>query len=71
MKYLICYFHDNNVDKLLNHYVGFHNIERTNYCLKALLEPDVNSVLETKRNICDEVFHTDREIKNQNFLKHF
>ena len=65
-------FHDNKLfNKLFKHYVDFHNIKTTSYLLKTLFETDDKSIFKRKCNICDEIFHTEREIKNHNFLKHF
>ena len=62
-----CSFYENDVDKLLKHYVDFHNIERTDYLLKSLFEAVDKSIFKRKCNICDEMFHTEREIKSHNF----
>ena len=42
MKCLLCSFSNPDVDEVFQHYVNFHKIENTNYCLKALFESDNN-----------------------------
>ena len=70
MKCLLCDFKLNETNKVKNHYLNFHNVDRNNVFFKRLFE-DQNNVFRGRRCVrCNKFLPTTKFKSYHDFLKH-
>ena len=73
MKCLLCSekFDENNDEKLLEHYIKFHKIDKRNWFFKNLFSNKPNVKILKKCIRCDEFIYDSKAKSEHDFLNHF
>ena len=73
MKCLLCSenFDENNNEKLLEHYIKFHKIDKRNWFFKNLFSNKPNAKILKKCIRCDEFIYDSKSKSEHDFLNHF
>ena len=67
----MCSSQFDNIKKLVEHYVSYHNIDENNYFFKCLLQNVQNKPHLKKCIRCDEFIATKKQKTENDFLKHY
>ena len=70
MKCLLCSSKFQDQQKLIDHYLTYHNVDQNNWCFKKLFVMDNKTFLK-KRIRCDEFLTTKKEKAKHDFIKHY
>ena len=68
MKCVLCYYENNQVNDLKEHYLKNHNVDENNFFFKKLINQNENIIHRKKCNYCNEVVLNKA---NHDFLKHY
>ena len=71
MKCLMCSSQFDDIEKLIEHYVSYHNIDKNNYFFKCLLQNVRNKPHLKKCIRCSEFIVTKKHKTEHDFLKHY
>ena len=69
MKCLLCNFTTNEKDKLENHYIKFHNVDKNNVFFNKLMNQKTKVIHERKCTDCNEFVFSEKT--THDFLKHY
>ena len=71
MKCLMCSSQFEDKNKLIDHYISYHNIDKDNFFFKCLLQNLENKPHLKKCIRCDEFIATKKQKTEHDFLKHY
>ena len=69
MKCLLCKFNTNDKNQLKNHYLKYHNVDKSNLFFKKLIDQKNNVIYGRKCKNCNDFIFSNKTVHD--FLKHY